>query len=287
MSSLDNYETEDKPMQCDKIENKPVQQEDVKQGEYLNRVIHGDCLEVMQKIEPNSIDMVLTDLPYGNPRNTDLKWDKQIDLKQMWDVLNRVCKQGYVGVFCADQPFTSILVNSNLKNFKFEWIWRKDKTIGFTQCNYRPMKCTEDILVFSEKNASNSAKDPLTYNPQGLKLANVVKTNKADRLGVLGKESTGIGNDNVLNSDKKYVQKYTNYPNEVLEFSLDKKQHPTQKPVKLFEYLIKTHSNEGDTILDCCAGSGTTGIACKNTGRNYILIEKEQEYIDVIHKRGL
>ena len=287
MSSLDNYETEDKPMQCDKIENKPVQHEKVDGGEYLNKVIHGDCLEVMQKIKPKSVDMVLTDLPYGN-RITGLKWDTEIDLDKLWMRFEDVCKPGYVACMFADQPFTTILINSNIKNFRFEWIWKKDKTIGFLHSNVKPMKCTEDIAVFSTRTVGPSSTNKLPYYPQGLKPVEIHKKNSEKRMGMIMNQSDINSKNNIVNSDKEYVQKFTNYPNEILEFGLPtKKQHPTEKPIDLLEYLIKTHTKVGETVLDCCAGSGTTGIACKNTGRNYILIEKSQEYIDVMHERGL
>ena len=277
MSSFDDYEMEDKPMQADKTEYLDC----------INKVIHGDCLEVMQKIKPNSIDMILTDLPYGNSNQTGLKWDISIDMDQLWKIWNGICKAKCVFCLCATEPFTSIVINSNLSDFSFRWLWKKDKTIGFPQANARPMKCIEDIAVFSKYRASMSANNKLPYYPQGLIEVNKVKKNSEKRLGKVFDESKRVGKDNILRGGSEYIQKYTNYPKEIIEAALDKKLHPTQKPVKLFEYLIKTHSNEGDTILDCCAGSGTTGIACQNTKRNYICIEKEKKYVDVMRERGL
>ncbi len=239
----------------------------------LNKVIQGDCLEVMKDIPDKSVDMILADLPYGT---TACKWDTIIPFEPLWEQYKRIIKDNGAIVLTASQPFTSALVMSNPDMFKYCWVWKKNKPMGFLQANYRPMKEHEDICIFSKGNATPKAQNIMTYNPQGLILTNKKK---------IRSRGMGIGSDRESQLGE-YISKGTNYPRSILEIDMDKNTiHPTQKPVVLFEYLIKTYTNEGDTVLDNVAGSGTTGVACKNTGRNYILIEKEQEYIDIINNR--
>ena len=251
--------------------------------QYINKVIQGDCLEVMKGIPDKSVDMILADLPYGT---TACKWDTIIPFEPLWEQYKRIIKDNGAIVLTASQPFTSALVMSNPKMFKYEWIWEKDFPTGFPHANYRPMKRHENILVFSNAVASagnNNLK--MNYFPIGLKEINKIKTNGNNK-GKFIHEGK-IGKNGAFNSNKKYIQKYTNYPQSIIQINRDNEKtlHPTQKPVALFEYLIKTYTNEGDLVLDNCAGSGTTGVACKNLNRNYILIEKEPEYIDIINKR--
>lgn len=251
----------------------------------------GDCLEEMNHIKNNSVDLILCDLPYGttdrtgvegNGDNRLLKWDNVIPLDLLWEQYKRVLKPTGAVVLTADQPFTSQLVLSNLEWFKYEWIWKKKKTTGFLHANARPMKETEDILVFSPLGASGGsvkANKNMTYNPQGLIEKKVKKKNSANRLGKFLHQPEHMGSGNKLLHETEYEQKWTNYPSEIIEFGLDRNvMHPTQKPVALMEYLIKTYSNEGDVVLDNCMGSGTTGVACKRTNRKFIGIEKEMEY---------
>lgn len=251
----------------------------------------GDCLEEMNHIKNNSVDLILCDLPYGttdrtgvegNGDNRLLKWDNVIPLDLLWEQYKRVLKPTGAVVLTADQPFTSQLVLSNLEWFKYEWIWKKKKTTGFLHANARPMKETEDILVFSPLGASGGsvkANKNMTYNPQGLIEKKVKKKNSANRLGKFLHQPEHMGSGNKLLHETEYEQKWTNYPSEIIEFGLDRNvMHPTQKPVALMEYLIKTYSNEGDVVLDNCMGSGTTGVACKRTNRKFIGIEKEIEY---------
>jgi site-specific DNA-methyltransferase (adenine-specific) len=171
---------------------------------------------------------------------------------------------------------------SNLDWFKYEWIWKKKKTTGFLLSNYRPMKQTEDVLVFSPLGASPAsfkAGKGMRYNPQGLIPKKVTKKNNAKRLGNFLHNPKHMGKGNKLLNESEYEQKFTNYPSEIIEFGLDKNHiHPTQKPVKLMEYLISTYSNEGDVVLDNCMGSGTTGIGCINLNRKFIGMEKDKEY---------
>ncbi len=258
----------------------------------------GDCLEEMNKIADESVDLILCDLPYGTTDrkgisekgdNRVLSWDTIIPLDKLWEQYRRVLKSSGAVVLTADQPFTSQLVISNLDWFKYEWIWKKKKTTGFLHANARPMKETEDILVFSPMGASGGsvkANKNMTYNPQGLIEKKVTKKNSAKRLGKFLHQPEHMGEGNKLLHETEYEQKWTNYPSEIIEFGLDGNViHPTQKPVALMEYLIKTYSNEGETVLDNCMGSGTTGVACKKTNRNFIGIEKEKEYFTQAKER--
>lgn len=251
----------------------------------------GDCLVEMDKIAEHSVDLILCDLPYGTTDrkgisdkgdNRVLSWDTVIPLDQLWKQYRRVLKSTGAVVLTADQPFTSQLVLSNLEWFKYEWIWKKKKTTGFLHANARPMKETEDILVFSPMGASGGsvkANTNMTYNPQGLIEKNVKKKNNAKRLGKFLHQPEHMGAGNKLLHATEYEQKYTNYPSEIIEFGLDKGAiHPTQKPVALMEYLIRTYSNEGEVVLDNCMGSGTTGVAAVNTNRAFIGIEKDEKY---------
>ena len=257
----------------------------------------GDCLIEMDKIEDGSVDLILCDLPYGTTdrkgvegkgNNRLLKWDTVIPLDKLWEQYRRVLKPMGTVVLTADQPFTSMLIMGNLEWFKYEWIWKKKKTTGFLLANYRPMKETEDVLVFSPGGAAAASRNGgnMTYNPQGLIEKNVKKKNNAKRLGKFLHNPEHMGANNKLLHETEYEQKWTNYPSEIIEFGLDRNViHPTQKPVALMEYLIKTYSNEGETILDNCMGSGTTGVACKNTNRNFIGIEMDADYFNLAKER--
>jgi len=258
----------------------------------------GDCLVEMNKIAEDSIDLILCDLPYGTTDRTGvdkkgsnriLGWDTVIPLDELWEQYRRVLKPTGAVVLTADQPFTSQLVLSNLEWFKYEWIWKKKRTTGFLHANARPMKETEDILVFSPLGASGCSKKAnknMTYNPQGLIEKNVKKKNNAKRLGKFLHNPEHMGEGNKLLHETEYEQKYTNYPSEIIEFGLDQNVvHPTQKPVELMEYLIRTYSNSGEVVLDNCMGSGTTGVAAVMSGRNFIGIEMDQEYYEIAKKR--
>lgn len=258
----------------------------------------GNCLIEMNKVAEQSVDLVLCDLPYGttdrkgvqnNGNNRVLEWDTVIPLDELWKHYRRVLKPTGAVVLTADQPFTSQLVLSNIEWFKYEWIWKKKKTTGFLHANARPMKETEDILIFSPLGASGGSKKAnknMTYNPQGLIEKNVKKKNSAKRLGNFLHNPEHMGKKNKLLHDTEYEQQYTNYPSEIIEFGLDKDSvHPTQKPIALMEYLILTYSNEGETVLDNCMGSGTTGVAAVMNDRNFIGIEMDQKYYDYAKKR--
>ncbi len=235
-----------------------------------NTIHHGDCLEMMKLIPDSYVDMILCDLPYGT---TACKWDTIIPFEALWAEYKRVVKDNGAIVLTASQPFTSALLMSNPKMFKFSWVWNKKFAGNFGLSKYQPQKIHEDILVFSKKTCN--------FNPQTTKRDKPIKHGG----NICKSESSAIKYAKPEYENKIYENKN---PESILEFSNRSEKrgfHPTQKPVALFEYLIKTYSIEGDIILDNCAGSGTTGVACVNTKRNYILIEQEQKYIDVINKR--
>ncbi len=257
------------------------------------KLYNGECLEVMSGIDESSVDLILCDLPYGTTDRTGgdrlLKWDTVIPLDKLWLEYKRILKPKGAVVLTSDQPFTSQLIMSNIDWFKYEWIWKKKKTTGFLLANHRPMKQTEDVVVFSPAGASGASfksGNSMTYNPQGLIEKKVVKKNNAKRLGNFLHNPEHMGKGNKLLHESEYEQKYTNYPSEIIEFGLDKGSfHPTQKPIALMEYLIRTYSNEGETVLDNCMGSGTTGVASKNTKRKFIGIELSKEYFDKAKER--
>lgn len=263
----------------------------------LLTLLNGDCLVEMNKIADGSVDLILCDLPYGTSDrkgtenkggNRLLGWDNVIPLDKLWEQYKRVLKSNGTVVLTADQPFTSQLVLSNLEWFKYEWIWKKKKTTGFLLANYRPMKETEDIVVFSPAGAAAASRNGgnMTYNPQGLIEKNVKKKNNPNRLGKFLHNPEFMGKNNKLLHDSEYEQKYTNYPSEIIEFGLDKNNiHPTQKPVALMEYLIRTYSNPGETVMDNCMGSGTTGVAALNCERNFIGIEADKDYFQAAKER--
>jgi site-specific DNA-methyltransferase (adenine-specific) len=261
------------------------------------KLLLGNCLELLNEVEDSSVDLILCDLPYGTTdrsglnntgKNRLLEWDSIIDLKKLWDHYKRIIKPKGAIVLTADQPFTSILIMSNLSWFRYEWIWKKRKTTGFLHSNYRPMKETEDVVVFSPSPASapaGKAGTGMVYNPQGLVSKVKTKKNNPNRLGNFLHKPEHMGKNNKLLGETEYTQKFTNYPSEIIEFGLDGNYHPTQKPVELMEYLIKTYSNEGDIVLDNCMGSGTTGVAAKNTNRNFIGIELDSVFFEYAKNR--
>ena len=257
----------------------------------------GDCLEQMLNIPDHSVDLILCDLPYGTTdrngveskgSNRLLKWDTVIPLDLLWEQYRRILKPLGTVALTADQPFTSQLIMSNLDWFKYEWIWKKKKTTGFLLANYRPMKETEDVVIFSPGGAAAASRNGknMTYNPQGLIEKKVKKKNNPKRLGKFLHNPEHMGENNKLLHQSEYEQKWTNYPSEIIEFGLDRDViHPTQKPVALMEYLIKTYSNEGETVLDNCMGSGTTGVAAVKCNRKFIGIEADADYFTKASER--
>jgi len=235
----------------------------------MNEIIQGDCIEVMKDIPDKSIDMILCDLPYGT---TVCKWDTIIPFEPLWEQYKRIIKDNGAIVLTASQPFTSALVMSNTKMFKYEWIWGKGRGTGFQIIKYKPLVSHENILIFG--------KGTIKYNPQMREREKPrVSKNKGTTRQML------VSNGKEYQAEKALDKKY---PITEIQFSNNNqkdKLHPTQKPVALFEYLIKTYTSVGDTVLDNCAGSGTTGVACINTKRNYILIEKDPDYCKIAQDR--
>lgn len=322
----------------------------------MQQVLHGDCLELMKDIPDESIDMILCDLPYGT---TACKWDVIIPFDKLWEQYERVLKDKGSIILTASQPFTSILLMSNLKWFSHEWVWEKEMGSNFMLANKQPLKIHESILVFnrpinevkndfgkysdirdyfqeerkktnlsykeinekcfgSASNGGGMASNILTSYKKGWSFPSKEKYEALQKIGICKNPYYELKNEylkafeidrtyNPIKTDgKPYVIKqggvsdvYGNkennittenngdrFPTSILKIKRDKeKVHPTQKPIALFEYLIKTYTNEGDLVLDNCAGSGTTAIACINTNRNYILMEKEEKYFEIIENR--
>lgn len=228
----------------------------------INTITCGDCLQLLPLIDPQSITLILCDLPYGTTQNS---WDSVIPLEPLWEQYQRILKPNGVVALTASQPFTSQLVMSAPDWFRYEWIWRKNNATGHLNAHRMPMKEHESVLIFS--------KESTTYNPQGLQL-------------FAKKTRRGGNGDNYGKSGTENFQQWTNYPRSIIEFATDtSKSHPTQKPVALFEYLIRTYTIENELVLDNCCGSGTTGVACINTGRRYIQFEKDLTYFEIAKKR--
>ena len=226
----------------------------------------GDCLEKMKEIESGSVDMILTDPPYGT---TACKWDSIIPLEPMWEQLKRIIKPNGAIVMTASQPFTTTLIASNMKMFKYCWVWKKQKPTNFYQVKWQPLKEHEDIVVF--------CKGKPYYKPQGTKEVNI-KSGRKNKSSNLYSEYDG----------GDYIQKIGNYPRSIKFFPTEgdkNRKHPTQKPVALMEYLIKTYTNEDETVLDFTMGSGTTGVACKNLNRSFIGIEMDDKYFEIAKQR--
>ena len=236
------------------------------------KLIHGDCLVEMATIEDKSVDMILCDLPYGT---TACKWDSVIPFAPLWAHYKRVIKDRGAIVLFGSQPFTSKLVCSAIEIYKHSWVWDKVRGTNFFAAKFSPLNNTEDVCVFSMAGGNNGSKTPIKYFPQG-----VTETEKSNCYGggKIGKEHGA--------KYKEYTQKITGYPFKIIKFPFEKRTvHPTQKPVALLEYLIKTYTLEGEMVLDNCMGSGSTGIACLNTGRHFIGIEKDDKYFAVALER--
>ena len=225
---------------------------------------NGDCLNLMSRIPDKSTDLILCDLPYGTTEN---EWDSVIDLKKLWQEYNRIIKDnGCIALF-AQCPFDKILAISNISMLRYEYIWIKDNATGFLNANKMPLKKTENILIFYKKLP--------TYNPQ-------MKSGKP----YVCKQGGGSTNYNKFADNVVTVNEGLRYPDNVLKFNRDKEKfHPTQKPILLLEYLIKTYTNKGDLVVDNCMGSGSTGVACKLTDRKFIGIELNKEYFDIAKQR--
>lgn len=232
----------------------------------MYKLLHGDCLELMHDIPDGSIDMILCDLPYGT---TACKWDTVIPFEPLWAHYKRIIKNNGAIVLFASQPFTSALVMSNPKWFKYQWIWDKKIPAGMAYARFRPMQQTEDICVFCNGKT--------VYNPQ------MLRRDKPIKGGGMSKGET-TNNQSLKALKKTYDFKQ---PTNLLVYDKIRKGsfHPTQKPVELLEYLIKTYTNEGEKVLDNCMGSGSTGVACKNLSRQFIGIEKDDKYFGIAKNR--
>ncbi len=235
-------------------------------------LIHGDCLDIMKEIPKKSIDLILCDLPYGT---TQCSWDVVIPFDELWEQYDFVLKETGIVVLFSSGLFTIDLINSNRKDFKYKLIWKKNVPTGMSSAKYRPMKYYEEICVFYKKKG--------TYNPQMKPREGVGKTcyNYDHYCG----KSNHVDYEKVKKRyDPDFVQ-----PSDILEFNVvpnrKGKVHPTQKPVELLEWLVKTYSNENDIVLDNCMGSGSTGVACKNLNRNFIGIENNKEYFEIAERR--
>jgi len=229
----------------------------------------------MKLIPDGSVDMVMCDLPYGT---TACKWDSVIPFEPLWEAYRRICKKNAAIVLTASQPFTSALVMSNLAMFKYEWVWEKSKAGGIFNAKNMPLKKHENVLVFSSGTCANCSQEKMPYSPQGLVRVNkTAKNTKRSGADTIGNRPSRTG---------KYTQEFSGYPDTILKVpSEGATSHPTQKPVTLMEYLIKTYTNEGETVLDNTMGSGTTGVACMNINRCFIGIERDDKYFEIAKGR--
>ncbi len=243
-------------------------------SEGKKEILLGDCLELMKDISNGSVDMILCDLPYGT---TACSWDTIIPFDKLWEQYERIIKPNGAIVLTASQPFTSALIMSNPKLFKYEWVWDKGHSTNFMLAKKQPMKYHENILVFCKSSSK--------YYP--------ILTERDKQKDYSGSKNE-FKNNNIVSKVKDTTKNLRThlYPKSIQYFSSQQKEcnnlnrlHPTQKPLELMEYLVKTYTKEGETVLDNCAGSGTTAIACLNTNRQFIVMEKEQKYYDIILKR--
>jgi DNA modification methylase len=226
------------------------------------KLIQGDCLEKMQDIPDGSVDLILCDLPYGT---TACKWDSVIPFEPLWEQYRRVAKRNAAIVLTASQPFTTALIASNMREFRYTWVWEKEQGVNFLLAKKQPMKVHEDVCVFYRMQP--------VYNPQ-MTAGKPYTSGKGDSGEVTG-SVTKIQTQN----------DGTRYPRSIQAVKRETGLHPTQKPVALMEYLIRTYTNEGETVLDNCMGSGTTGVACVNTNRNFIGIELDEGYFKIAQDR--
>ena len=230
------------------------------------KLYKGECLEAMKEIPTGSVDAIITDPPYGT---TACKWDSVIDFDLMWEQLNRIIKPNGAIVLFGAEPFSSALRMSNIKNYKYDWVWVKNRITGAGAAKYQPMRRYENISVFClNKTQYYPIRIPRKSSPPGNKKQNNISTYGAKNMETKNR---------VITKDR--------FPDNVIEFSTERGFHPTQKPISLMEYLIKTYTNEGETVLDFTMGSGSTGVACVNTKRNFIGIEMDDKYFEIAEQR--
>lgn len=229
------------------------------------KLLNGDCLELMKDIPDKSIDMILCDLPYGTTKN---KWDSVIPLNELWKQYKRIIKDHGVIALFGQNPFTSLLISSNLKMYRYDWVWVKDSGTGFLNAKKMPLKNNEMISIFYKKLSRYNPQMREGFKPYAVKQGKNKSKNYGHQIGATT------------------ISKGERYPLTTLKFKRDKnKFHPTQKPVALLEYLIKTYTLEGETVLDNCMGSGSTGVACVNTNRDFIGIELDKKYFEIAQDR--
>ena len=244
------------------------------------KLFNGDCLEVMKKIPDKSIDMILCDLPYGT---TACKWDSIIDLDKLWLQYKRIIKDKGAIILFGQEPFSSQVRNSDLDWYRYDWVWQKQKPSNFQLMNYQCGRVHENIMVFSQAKACYVKNgNTMNYYPQMTPRENIRKAN----VKIYGNADNNILH-NYRNGEKDNYKEYSEkHPISIIQFNTEsKKLHPTQKPIELLEYLIKTYTRENDLILDNCMGSGSTGVACINTNRNFIGIELDKKYFDIAKQR--
>ena len=231
----------------------------------MNVLLQGDCLKIMDNLvsEGTKVDAIITDPPYGT---TECSWDSVIPLEPMWEQLKRIIKPNGAIVMTAQQPFTTMLIASNIAIYRYGWVWDKGYATGYANANRMPMKRYEDICIFYNKLPQ--------YNPQGICAIEPIK-----RIRISGGAGETMGSNRTEN--REYISRFCNYPQSMISTKKEKTYHPTGKPVALMEYLIKTYTNEGETVLDFTAGSFTTGVACKNLNRSFIGIEQEEKYFNI------
>jgi DNA modification methylase len=237
------------------------------------QLFKGNCLEIMKDIPSGSVDAIITDPPYGT---TACKWDSVIDFGLMWEQLNRIIKPNGAIVLFGSEPFSSALRMSNIKNYKYDWVWEKSKASNFLQAKYMPLKAHENILIFG--------KGKVNYYPQKTQGQPFNKGKRKHKNGIATEVYSKIPNPEFSVVNKNGLRN----PRTVQYFKTaesEGKHHPTQKPVALIEYLIRTYTNEGETVLDFTMGSGTAGVACLNTNRNFIGIEMDDKYFEIAQKR--
>ncbi|MFP1131568.1 DNA-methyltransferase [Asticcacaulis sp. W401b] len=239
------------------------------------QLFHGDCLEVMKNLPDNSVDAIICDPPFGM---TELQWDRPIDLESMWSEYWRVLKPNAAVVLFAIPPFSARLICSQVERFKYNWYWHKPKPSGFVHAKNMPLRDIEEICVFSTGKVHDHSRNRMTYNPQGLSDMEPARRK--------GRKLNGASVFAQRPSHRDYVQTITGYPRQVLNFACETKaEHPTQKPVALMEYLVRTYTAPGDVVLDNTMGSGTTGVAAVNTGRKFIGIEKDRKFYELAKRR--
>lgn len=242
----------------------------------MNVNLHlGDCLEAMRQLPDKSIDLIVCDPPFGT---IACEWDNIIDFNELWAQYERIIKDDRAIVLFGSGQFTHKLISSNEDLYRYKWIWYKTKRGNFVNAKNRPMTAYEEVMIFSKATTANGSKNKMLYNPQGLIPQTTVRHDNGTRFGTMaGKRPS---------HKETTISEYTNYPCDVLEFASEvSPEHPTQKPVPLIEYLIRTYSNEGDVVLDNCMGSGTTGVAAIRARRNFIGMELNEEYFKIAERR--